>query len=204
MKKRFFPTNIPATKLWASNIVGSLPAIVGKLGDSQSEAAVVIAALQDLNSKIDETNQANEAAKKAMATRDHALDTCRRMMTKYANRIKSNPNYTDDIGEQLQIVDKPGTIEDLADFKPVIQVKVSGGRPEIRFKKRKVHAIAIYSRINAGAWTLIGVATVSAFIDKRLPLVANTVQENEYYGVGMINNNEVGQRSEIVSCSYKG
>lgn len=90
------------------------------------------------------------------------------------------------------------------EYKPVITVSIKGGQITFEFKKKGVDALAFYGRLRGSLiWTKLAVDTSSPYIDGR-PLAVPGVAEVHSMARGMIDDEEIGLESDIVSLTYGG
>lgn len=119
-------------------------------------------------------------------------------------RIKNAPNYTESIGQALNIVgplkDGPGEIEAA---KPKFKVvPLAGWQMRIEYTKGRADGVIVEGR-RAGEsdWVRLGFDTRSPFVDARPPLQPNAPEVREYRLRYMLNDEPVGQWSDIVSAT---
>lgn len=90
-------------------------------------------------------------------------------------------------------------------YKPEISVSIKGGLITLDFKKRGVDGLVIYSRLRGTqGWTKLGVDTSSPYIDGRPLAVPGVAETREYLARGIIDDEEIGLESDIVSITYGG
>ena len=91
------------------------------------------------------------------------------------------------------------------EYKPVITVSIKGGQITFEFKKKGVDALAFYGRLRGSLiWTKLAVDTSSPYIDGRPLAVPGVAEVREYMARGMIDDEEIGLESDIVSLTYGG
>lgn len=114
-------------------------------------------------------------------------------------QIKSNPNYTDAIGEDLGIVATQPVPVFTA---PELKVSMKGGNPTIGYKRGNSEGVRIYSkRAGEDSFTFLDVSTRSPYVDARPNVVPNTAETRQYYAYFLVNDAQVGSQSAIVSIS---
>ena len=118
---------------------------------------------------------------------------------------KEAPGYTIAIGEAMQAIGSEVTV-DPDTYKPEMTADAMPGQVRIRGRKKGVQAMNIYRRLKGQpAWQLAaGNRTKFPFDDDAPLAVANVPETREYSVIGMIANEEVGQRSDIVEVVYGG
>lgn len=118
---------------------------------------------------------------------------------------KEAPGYTPAIGELMQAIGSE-VVVDPDTYKPEATADAMPGYVRIRGRKKGVQAMNIYRRLKGQpAWQLAaGNRTKFPFDDDAPLAVPNVAEVREYSVIGMIDNEEVGQRSDIVEVVYAG
>lgn len=121
-------------------------------------------------------------------------------IVKLVERIRNSPGYTQAMGEDLGIV-PPATTPALDD--PVLEaIAQPNSQVEIRWKKGRATGILIESqRGNETTWTVLGVDTVSPYVDTRPPLNPGQPEVRRYRARYVVNDTPVGNYSAIVSVT---
>lgn len=90
--------------------------------------------------------------------------------------------------------------------KPWLKATAQPGHVRITGSKDYADLINIYMRLNGTAdWTLVGPRRMKLPFDDQTPLkVAGTPENREYMARGVINDQEVGHPSSIVTATYGG
>lgn len=116
-----------------------------------------------------------------------------------AKQIKSNPNYTQAIGEDLGIV----SITPVTELTPPkLTVVMSGGKPNIKYKRGISEGLRIYSkRGDETTFTFLDVSTRSPYVDARPNLTPNVAETRQYYAYYILDDAQVGDQSATVSIS---
>jgi hypothetical protein len=119
-------------------------------------------------------------------------------------RIKAAPNYTEAIGQSLDIVNGGGNApEDDASAKPSAKaIALPNSEVRIEFNKRGYDGVLIESR-RAGElqWVLLGYDSYSPYIDSRPPLTPGMAEVREYRVRYVRRDEGVGEWSDIISVS---
>lgn len=119
-------------------------------------------------------------------------------------RIKAAPNYTEAIGQALDIVgvlkNAPG---DDATAKPKVKgTALAGGQVRIEYNKGKFGGVIVEGRRQGETqWTALGQDLYSPFIDTRPPVQPNTPEVREYRVRYLLRDEAVGEWSDIVSVT---
>ena len=116
-----------------------------------------------------------------------------------AQQIKSNPNYTVTIGQDLGIVASGSDPEITA---PILKLSLKGGAPNIGYKRGTTEGVRIYSkRADETSFTFLDVSTRSPYVDTRPNVVPNVAETRQYYAFYIVDDEQVGNQSATVSIS---
>lgn len=114
-------------------------------------------------------------------------------------RIKNHPNYTNSIGQDLNIIapidsTDPNTIES------VLTHKLDVGRPHLKWQKGIADAVDIYADHNDGnGFVLVGRFMRGEYLDTT-PLAAGKIADDwKYKAIFVIADEQVGQMSQIIT-----
>jgi hypothetical protein len=121
-----------------------------------------------------------------------------------AQRIKAHPAYTTGIGESLGIEAEQSTFDPLT-AKPELKVRMTGGQPEVVWKKNKMSAIEIHACIApATTYSLLAIDTTPNYIDTTPPPPQGESQLRKYKAIYRLRDSRVGQWSDEVSVTVGG
>jgi hypothetical protein len=119
-------------------------------------------------------------------------------------RIKTSPNYTEAIGQALDIIGSDGDAPD-GDTKARPTAKAIAlpmSQVRIEFTKRGFDGVVIESRRTGEEnWTLLGTDNFSPYIDTRPPVTAGRAEVREYRLRFLRRDEPVGEWSDIISVS---
>lgn len=125
-------------------------------------------------------------------------------LAKTVQRIKNHPKYTDAIGRDLGIIGAEDTFDEDT-YKTELTAEVFPGSVRISFTKGDVEAVNIYSRPEGETdWVFLATDHHSPYNDTRPLADPNTPETREYMGMGVIDDEEIGQPSDIVSAVFGG
>lgn len=125
-------------------------------------------------------------------------------MAKTVQRIKNHPKYTDIIGKDLGIIGAEDTFNP-DEYKTELTTEVFPGHVRISFVKGDVEAVNIHSRTEGETdWVFLATDQHSPYNDSRPLADPNTPETREYMGMGVIDDEEIGQPSDIASAVFGG
>ena len=123
-------------------------------------------------------------------------------------RIKSNTaNYTDSIGEDLGIIGEDIAFKE-SDFKSVISAEAKKDFVVVNFTKKGVDGVNVYSHpigsTDANVWEKLGLDNHPPYYDSRPLANVGQPEIRAYKVMGVINDEEVGDWSNIATATYTG
>lgn len=123
-------------------------------------------------------------------------------------RIKSNTaNYTENIGKELGIVGEEIVFKE-ADFKSVVSAEAKKDFVVVNFTKKGVDGVNVYSHpigsTDANAWEKLGMDNHPPYYDSRPLAVAGQPEIRAYKVMGVLNDEEIGEWSNIATATYTG
>lgn len=117
-----------------------------------------------------------------------------------ARRAKASPNYTEGKGQEMGIEGEDSQI-DWSQAEPTLRVKADASGVTIGYNKGESDGINLYERRgNATEFTLLRRITRASGKDMRDNLTP-APEKREYYAIYLLGDDEVGQRSGIVSVT---
>jgi hypothetical protein len=201
----YIPSKREPRRAWLQNISDKAAAQVVAGGGTAPVATNLTAAADALIAAYDDTDSAKTTyeGKKAVETDTEAtqLAVIRGIFT----TLKVLPNWKSS-GADAQLQSSSSSSQfDPSTYKPVISVEIKGGLITLDFKKKGVDALAIYGRLRGTlGWTKLGVDTSSPYVDGRPLTTAGVAEIREYMARGMMDDDEIGLESDIVSIVFGG
>jgi len=112
-------------------------------------------------------------------------------------RIKNSPNYTEAIGKDLGIIGADQSTDTVM-MKPILKLVFKGGQVEVQWVKYDADALYIETDKGSGKWEFLAVDTVPHYTDTTVITTASTWK---YRAIYMVNDERVGQWSDVVSIA---
>lgn len=121
-------------------------------------------------------------------------------------RIKSNDNYTEAIGKDLDImaIGAPLTPADLAELKPILKVHLVAGQPVVEWKKGDADSIEIFKAEGTGEYKFLEFDLHPHYPDRSPLPAAGQSAIWKYKAIYRLGDERVGQWSDEVSVSVMG
>ena len=146
------------------------------------------------------TVQATAPVLPVIAMPSHPFPGIKKRLQNITQRIKSATGYTQQIGEDLGLVDTGGPSLPSTLMAALNVVAKSNSRVEITFRRQGMDAMKIEYRLKgASSWTFVAVATSSPFMHVADPAVAGEPEIREYRGTLFNKNETVGTTSPVYS-----
>ncbi len=118
-------------------------------------------------------------------------------------RIKKHSGYTDAIGQALDIIGAEQTF-DPNTLKPVLKTELQAGHPAVLWTKGHADALEIWVDRGTGTSAFLAMDTVPDYVDTfALPAPGQTALW-KYKAIYRLNDEQVGQWSDVVSQAVQG
>jgi hypothetical protein len=203
----FIPKDNDDFKTWATNLRDKLDTFGAAIGLTAAQITALKAVLQ---AGIDRAN-AITAARTALAGAVANMDTYRRtdlaesgLVRTTLRQVKASGLVTPAIAGEMDIVGTAPAFDEGA-YKAAITAETRAGFVRISFKKRGVDGLNIYVRLKGQTtWKKLSFDSNSPYDDYTELAVAGTAEVREYRAIGVIDDLEIGQPSDIVSVTFGG
>jgi hypothetical protein len=197
MKRDFLPLKMAKVDSWEQRFSTQLDNQAAYLGISPTQVTAIKEQIDAHRTAYKEAQAAKITAKSKVAAMKTQQAITLKAVRKIVRIIKASPTYADSIGEGMGIVGP----EDSRELKPpVLKLRSIGGRTVISYKKYRSHGIFIYSkRGHETQLTLLAVDARSPYVDTRPNLDPNEPEKRQYAAYYMINDEPVGQMSNVTS-----
>jgi len=182
---------------WEENFKTKLAvhgAAVGLTHDEITESDTVIEAHQ---ASFVEMISTKDTAKAKVAANTAKKNGMRNVVRPMVQRIKNHPHYTDEIGKDLGIIGPVSTV-DYSKVKPTLKVIKGASGITVDFNKSEFDGVKIFSRRGSETeFSFLANDTNPPYHDTRANLNSADAELREYYAVYILNDDPIGQESEI-------
>lgn len=205
MAATYIPRSDSGLLIWLGNFQNTLPTQAKALSVSAAELKTSLDVAKDLSAaiQVDEQKYAEWQAAVAYTAdlRRQALPEIQRII----DRLRAAPGFTDEHAKALMAVPPRSQAIALASYKPVIRGIFTGNKVRLQWTRGSLDGIHVYGRKQGEtAWQLLGRDNRPPYDDPR-PLPPNTTLEvREYRVIGVVQDEEVGQPSDIVTVALTG
>lgn len=204
MSKYFIPGTISLLYLWVKKFRDTIPTYATALGIDAAKITSLQASCDAILGKIDAALAAASAAKSAREARDSTIKIEIASITKAIGDFKRTDGYSEAIGQDLGVIGEAASF-DPGSYKPEIKGKAFPGYVNLTYSKLGVDGFNFYSRLKGTAdWKFIGFDIESPFHDTIALAEPNKPETREYSAMGVLNDVEIGQRSDIVVVTFGG
>ena len=199
----FIPSADDAKIIWLTNLRDTIDAHATTLGITTARVTQIKAWCNDLIDEINATNTAKQAWLSAAAAKTTQEATSLAGLRGEINQWKPNPNMTPAISAALKIVGTDGGFDPNTYKAEITKIEVIAGHVQIKWKKGPTHGINLYSRLKGqSAWHFVARDTNSPYDDYTALAVAGTAEVREYQAYGVLNDQQIGQPSDIVTVTF--
>lgn len=206
MQDDYFPQSFPNIRLWCQKQVDELTLALGNaIGMTDPERTAFIAAITTLLAAVSQIVDLMEQLDELTANFAPILETQMPIIRATIKRAKTFPGCTPAIQTQLDWIGASHTFHP-GTARPTIVVEVQRGRVKITGRKPGFEAYNLYWRKKGDVeWKLMAIRKRKfPYYDETPLAVANTPEVREYMAIGVINDEETGQPSEIKEVVYAG
>jgi hypothetical protein len=199
----YLPKDEPSLVIWLGNYQAKLATYGATLGLAPAEITALSTACSSLSTAINNVEAAKAALKNAVEAKNAGKDSNLALLRKANNKIKTSDTYTDAIGEDMSIKGSSQDVDREA-AKPTFSGQAFPGYVRLKFTKNGLDGVNIYSRLKGqGNWNFLARDTYSPYDDHKAP--ANGAPgTREYMCIGVMEDIEVGQQSDIVTVVFGG
>jgi len=184
---------------WMINFEEKLPTYSKILGLSDETVENAQAYTHEIRRAVQHSRQAKAAAAAALAAIPVSEAKYLPPLRGVIQKLKTSFAYTDIIGSDLRI-NGADVLMEMGYFKPLLAGELVAGNVILKFNKRGVDGVNIYTRLaGESKWKRLCYDTNSPYIDNRKRQGPGAYESIEYMCRGVINDDEIGQQSNVIS-----
>uniref|UniRef100_UPI003216DC81 hypothetical protein n=1 Tax=uncultured Draconibacterium sp. TaxID=1573823 RepID=UPI003216DC81 len=193
--KDYIPADKYQLDAWAKQFASTVTNNVGSYGISQEQADAINGATQDYSGDLVTERQLVDQKRRQVKKTQTDRQVLVKMSRSVAQVIKNNPDYTDKVGKEFDIVGAE-VHHDTDNAQPVLKAKKVPHGWEFSFGLEGYYSGVNIYRKRPGEENFSYLAT-----DTRSPYVDNQQMENgtQYYAYFILGDTEVGQPSDLVT-----
>ena len=183
---------------WMINFEEKLPNYSKILGINDEMVELAQAYSHEIRRALHNSRQAKANAAAALAAIPASEAKYLPPLRGIIQKLKTSFAYTDVIGSDLRI-NGADVLMEMSYYKPLLAGETTGGNVVLKFNKRGVDGVNIYTRlVGESKWKRLCYDTNSPYIDNRKKQGLGNYESREYMCHGVINDDEIGQQSNII------
>ncbi len=200
--KDYFPRSNAEQVTWLTNFSSKIAISGASLGLTATEISELQTNCSSLITAINTVETLKTSLKSATAAKEIAVQTEAGNIRTNVARFKTAASYTPTIGQDLGVVGT-STALDFATYKAKLTVENFAGYVRLKFTKKGTDGVNIYHRkMGESTWHFLARDTKSPYDDHIVLAVANQPEHWEYRAFGVVDDNEIGMASDIVSVVF--
>lgn len=201
----FVPRKRSERREWLSNISDNVVPEAVKFDGAPADATAAKALADGIITKMDATDAAAAALDGARSVERTTEKSNLASLRAFFRHWKTLSAWLNSGSVAVLRVKGEEEEFDASTYKPVIKLSIEAGKIVVDFKKLGADGLAIYCRLRGETtWRKLGVDYVPPYYDTA-PLAQPGVAEvREYMARGVVDDEEIGQDSDIVSISFGG
>lgn len=204
MYKDFLPTSDGDQLNWFPNFKDKIATHGATLGLTAAEIATIQDDCDDAVEAILNDRSQRNAALMAGGTKRLTLRGVTGRVRNNIARLKTSPGYTDAIGEDLGCVGTTIPL-DPATYRPKLRANAIMEAVLLNWVRGDAHQVKLYGRLKGQAdWQFLAISTGTTYIDRRELAQPNVPEVREYMACGVVDDEEIGQPSDIVTVVFAG
>lgn len=201
----FIPRKRSDRYLWWQNLQDKLDVEGPKIGLTAAEITAAKDIAAEITGAMEAVDAADTALKGARATEKETEANTLASIRLAVRNWKTRANYASSgVEGTLQLVGTGSDFDPNA-FKPTLRLSIVGGQIKLDFTKGECDSVAVRCRLRGSTgWTKLGLDSLTPYYDTAPLANPNAPETREYYVIGVIDDLEVGQPSDIVSIVFGG
>ena len=200
----YVPTSDGGLKKWVGNIKTNVPDLVTELEITPARLTKITGWCDSLLTAMTAAEQAKNDWLAASQTKQNQTNTSLTGLRGEIAKWKVADGMTDAIAAELQIVGG-GTPFNPETYQAQITAQVFSGYVRFKFTKLGVDGINLYTRIKGTmGWKFVSRDTNSPYDDHTPLAVAGQSEVREYQAFGVLNDQQIGLPSDIVTVTFAG
>jgi hypothetical protein len=224
-KSYFLPADEPGKLKWLNNFAAKLPTYAATVGVTAAEVTQTTADDAYFAFVVGAQNQHSKTTRDwtAYKTALRSGNTIGTMPTTpalgvpptavpagifsrvsaLAARIKKHPAYTEAIGQDLGIIGAEQSV-DPTTAKPILELTLQAGHPNVGWSKSGMDSLEIWVDRGTGVFAFLTIDTVPDYLDTAALPAAGTSAVWKYKAIYRLNDEQVGQWSDVATIGVMG
>ena len=200
----YIPRQESLLVIWVQNFKAKIVLHATELGLEPAEITALIAFCDSMIAAVKDAGIAKSTYESVVKNKNTVVDGGVSALRSFVGRIKNAEEFTETIGEDLGILTSIDS-KDFSVYKPSLRGEAHPGYVLIKFSKKGVDGINLYSRKKGDSeWEKLNLYMFSPCVDSRPLAIAGQAENREYMGIGVIKDHETGMQSDIISVAFAG
>ena len=201
-KKPYLPRRDDELNEWLDNFITQLTVIAAQLGIALQEVTDATTLSDNFSQAINNVSTKDAEKRSAVGKKNEDKKAVAVFIRPLIQRIKNHPDYSPDNHGTLLGIIGPEDVIDLLNLKPELKIVLDAGRPRIMWQKGPADGIKIsVDRRDGQGYRFLTLDTKPDYIDSfPIPEGKDSVVW-DYKGIYIINDEEVGKISDVVSIT---
>ena len=200
----YIPRQESLLVIWLQNFKAKIVLHATELGLEPAEITALIAFCDSMIAAVKDAGIAKSTYESVVKNKNTVVDGGVSALRSFVGRIKNAEEFTETIGEDLGILTSIDS-KDFSVYKPSLRGEAHPGYVLIKFSKKGVDGINLYSRKKGDSeWEKLNLYMFSPCVDSRPLAIAGQAENREYMGIGVIKDHETGMQSDIISVAFAG
>ncbi len=200
----YIPRQESLLVIWVQNFKAKIVLHATELGLEPAEITALIAFCDSMIEAVKDAGIAKSTYESVVKNKNTVVDGGVSTLRSFVGRIKNAEEFTETIGEDLGILTSIDS-KDFSVYKPSLRGVAHPGYVLIKFSKKGVDGINLYSRKKGDSeWERLNLFMFSPCADARPLAIAGHAENREYMGIGVIKDHETGMQSDIISVAFAG
>ena len=200
----YIPRQESLLVIWLQNFKAKIVLHATELGLEPAEITALIAFCDSMIAAVKDAGIAKSTYESVVKNKNTVVDGGVSALRSFVGRIKNAEEFTETIGEDLGILTSIDS-KDFSVYKPSLRGEAHPGYVLIKFSKKGVDGINLYSRKKGDSeWEKLNLYMFSPCADARPLAIAGQAENREYMGIGVIKDHETGMQSDIISVAFAG
>ena len=200
----YIPRQESLLVIWVQNFKAKIVLHATELGLEPAEITALIAFCDSMIEAVKDAGIAKSTYESVVKNKNIVVDGGVSTLRSFVGKIKNAEGFTATIGEDLGIM-KSVSSADFSVYKPSLRGVAHPGYVLIKFSKKGVDGINLYSRNKGDSeWERLNLFMFSPCADARPLAIAGQAENREYMGIGVIKDHETGMQSDIISVAFAG
>jgi hypothetical protein len=204
-RKDYVPLSTQNIRDWSANYLAQIDAVAQRINWSGDRVGALKTALTNVSTAAQAVLDKQAALDTATGLLDNARELNIAVIRRDTANLKASPGFSEGDARTLGVFSGVDVF-DPTTYKPVLTAEENRERISLMARKLGVDSLNLYVRRKGETpWRVLAQKRVRfPYLDTALPATTGAVvEEREYRAIGVIDDDEIGQPSDIVSAMWR-